>query len=264
MRRAPRVVASLLVVAATAHAIAAEPSNTEPTRPEPTKPAPAPRTRQAPPADARPTLTVPLSVSALESQQAEPPSANGGPAGPSGSLTAVQDPEPRSFKIHDLITIQVTESSQATSSGKVKTDKKYDLAAEVGQFWNFSIDALGDDANFSGNQLPGVELGAQKKFDTKGDVNRKDNFTARITAEVIEVRPNGVLVIEAYKHIKNDDEEQTIKLSGECRPEDVDATNIVQSQRLANASIQKLTKGQVRDSSAKGIIAQALDTIFAF
>jgi len=219
---------------------------------------------KAPVAAPRDSMTAPLSVVALSSHAGEPASAHGGSAEQTGSLLAVADPLPRSFKLHDLVTIQVTESSRSKTSGKAKTDKKYDLAAEVSEFWNFDFSALGEKARLSGNQLPGVALNGQKKFDTKGDVDRKDDFTARVTAEVIEVRPNGTLVLEAYKHIKTDDEEQTIRLSGECRAEDVDVTNTVPSQRLANASVEKMTKGQVRDATEKGFLAQVLDTIFAF
>jgi flagellar L-ring protein precursor FlgH len=235
-------------------------------------PAPAPVhvTLPAAPVRKQETATVsraptrPLSVVALESRANEPTMGLNGPLPQAGSLTSVPDPKPRAFKQHDLVTIQISEISAATTNGKVKTDKKYDLLFDVQEFWNFNIDLLGEDANFSGDQLPGVALGTQKKFDTKGDSSRKDAFTARVTAEVIEVRPNGTLVLEAWRHIRNDDELQTIRLSGECRPEDVDATNTVQSQRLANASIEKLTKGQVSESLERGIIAKALDTVFAF
>lgn len=223
-----------------------------------------PRSNQGAPAPGpSSTPSKPLAVVALESAPAPHGAApNVGPQ--AGSLLAVPDPQPRAFHQHDLITIQVVESSNSTTHGKNKTEKKYDLDAAVKEFWNFNVDLLGVDATYNGGQLPSAAIGVKKKFDTKGDIERKDSLTARVTAEVVEVRPNGVLVLEAYRHIRNDDEEQTIRLAGECRPEDVDATNTVQSQRLANATVEKLTKGQVTDSSAKGILAQILDTVFAF
>jgi predicted CDP-diglyceride synthetase/phosphatidate cytidylyltransferase len=57
---------------------------------------------------------------------------------------------------------------------------------------------------------------------------------------------------------------QVIVLSGVCRPEDVDTSNQVQSQRVADAIIKKTTTGQLRDTTEKGIVARIIDTIFAF
>lgn len=220
--------------------------------------------QQAPAAPARGGPTVPLSVRALETTRGQPAEETGGAAQTASSLTAVTAPPPRRFEKHDLVTILVSEQSRAKSNSKMKTDKKYSLEAEVSEFWNFNFDLLGEDARYSGNQLPGFELDGQKKLDGKGDYQRNDDFTARITAEVIEVRPNGTIVLEAYKEIRTDGEVQTIRLTGECRPQDVDATNIVQSHRLANAMVEKTTTGELREASEKGIIAKVLDAVFAF
>jgi flagellar L-ring protein FlgH len=210
------------------------------------------------------TVTKPLAVSALESRANEPAPLRGAGGGARGSLTAVADPEPRSFKMHDLITIVVSEQSKAKSSAKAKTDKKYDMSVDLQSFMNLDPAEWAEIITLGSADLPQFDVGGKKKFDAKGDVARQDDFTAKITGEVIEVLPNGTIVVEAYKQIVMDGETQTIRLSGRCRAEDVDATNSVQSHRLANAAIEKVTKGELKDSTEKGIIAKVLDTLFAF
>jgi flagellar L-ring protein precursor FlgH len=209
-------------------------------------------------------VSKPLSVVALESRANEPAPERGAGGGARGGLTAVSDPEPRSFKPHDLITIVVSETSKAKSSANAKTDKKYDASVELQQFMNLDPGEWADLITLGANDMPQFDVSGKKKFDAKGDVARQDDFTAKITAEVIEVLPNGTILIEAYKQINMDGEMQTIRLSGRCRPEDVDATNSVQSHRLANASIEKTTTGQLKEATEKGIIARVLDTLFAF
>ncbi len=206
----------------------------------------------------------PLSVTALETRANEPAPIRGAGGGARGSLTAVGDPEPRSFKVHDLITIVVSEQSKAKSSANAKTDKKYDMSVDLQSFMNLDPAEWADIITLGSADLPQFDVGGKKKFDAKGDVARQDDFTAKITGEVIEVLPNGTIIVEAFKQINMDGETQTIRLSGRCRAEDVDATNSVQSHRLANAAIEKLTKGQLKDSTDKGIIARVLDTLFAF
>ncbi len=229
--------------------------------------APAPREaarpaarRQEPPS----TPTQPLVVVALESRTTDAAAPNGGIAAPGASLFAVQDPPKRSFEMHDLVTIVVSEQSRAKSSAKNKTEKTYDMAAEVTEFWDWDFSAWDTDARLNANQLPGVAIGSKKKLDGKGDWSRNDDFTAKITAEVVEVRPNGNVVLEAYKEIRTDGEMQTIRITGECRPQDIDTTNNVQSHRLANATIAKVTTGELRDATQKGIFSQFLDAVFAF
>lgn len=235
-------------------------------QPQPAAPRPAPSPREIQPAALPPTggVTKPLAVTALESRSNEPAPIRGAGGGALGALTAVADPEPRTYKVHDLITIVVSEQSKAKSSAKSKTDKKYDASVDLKSFMNLDPTEWADVMTLGSVDLPQFDVSGKKKFDGKGDVARQDDFTAKITGEVIEVLPNGTIVLEAYKQINMDGETQTIRLSGRCRAEDVDGTNSVQSNRLANAAIEKITKGQLRDSTEKGIIARVLDTLFAF
>ena len=85
-----------------------------------------------------------------------------------------------------------------------------------------------------------------------------------MTAEIVDVRPNGLLVLEARREIVNDGESQIITLGGICRPEDVDANNQVLSHRVADAVVKKETAGELRNTAEKGVFAKLIDMIFAF
>lgn len=223
-------------------------------------PAPAGRVlRDDEKATARPSRSA--TAAALESQA---PSKER--AGEPGSLFAVQAPEPRAFAIHDLVTIVVSEQSKSKSSSDAKAEKSYDMSAAVDAWVSMDPTSFGDGffAPTDDSDLPAFGAGGDKKFKGKGNYARSDDFTARVTAEIVEIRPNGLLVLEARREIVNDGETQVIMLSGICRPEDVDSNNQVTSQRVADAVIQKITTGQLRDTSEKGVIAKLLDTIFAF
>jgi len=183
----------------------------------------------------------------------------------SGCLFEVADLVPREFSIHDLVTIVVSESSKSKSSADSKADKDYDMNAEVAAFMTLDPTSLaGGSVQMDPSSLPVFDVQASKGFKGKGNYSRTDDFTARVTAEIVEIRPNGLLVLEARREIVNDGESQVIVLSGICRPEDVDANNQVFSQRVADAVIKKTTTGQLRDTAEKGFIARMLDAVFAF
>jgi flagellar L-ring protein precursor FlgH len=203
-------------------------------------------------------------AAALAAQSAAAQS-NARAQGPRGSLFEVEDIAPREFVIHDLVTIVVSESSKSKSSADAKADKDYDMSAEIGAFMTLDPTSLaGGPVNLGADSLPAFDVSGSKGFKGKGNYSRSDDFTARVTAEIVEIRPNGLLVLEARREIVNDGETQTILLSGICRPEDIDANNQVTSQRIADAVIKKTTTGQLRDTAEKGVLARIIDSIFAF
>lgn len=182
------------------------------------------------------------------------------------SMFAVAPPEPREFQKHDLVQIIVRESSQATSSQELETEKETQIDGQISAWPNFNLRDLLNlqiQAGRSTN-LPKLDVNFTKEFTGEGDYKRKDDITARLTAEVIEVLPNGNLVLEARTHIKTDKEEQTLKVTGICRPDDVTAANTILSNQLHDLTIEKMHKGELREAANKGIITKVLETVFAF
>lgn len=184
----------------------------------------------------------------------------------STSMFAIAPPQPRKFRVHDLVQIIVRETSQAKSSQDLETKKDFNIAGKVGAWPHFSLSDLLQLQMRGGNNsnLPAVNLDFTKDFKGEADYERKDDLTARLTAEIIEVLPNGNLVLEARTHIKTDKEEQMMKATGICRPDDITAANTILSNQLHDLTIEKTHRGELRDAGQKGIIAKVLETVFAF
>ncbi len=180
------------------------------------------------------------------------------------SLIAVQPPKPREFQIHDLVTIIIDETSRQEAEQSLKTDKKYDLSADLKKFPSIRHLLEFQLQNGDDQSPASLGLGSNQKFDGKGEYERTDRFSAKVTAEIIDVKPNGTLVLEARKHIKKDEEEQTLVLSGKCRLEDVTSNNTILSSQLADLTLVSKNDGQLKDSGTKGWIPRILETLFAF
>jgi flagellar L-ring protein precursor FlgH len=180
------------------------------------------------------------------------------------SLTYSEAPPPRQIQINDLVTIIIDETSKQQSDQSLDTKKDYDWQAALNKFP--SLKKLIDGELGTGDSTPVVELDVESKnkFKGEGTFERTDKFSARIQAKVIDVKPNGVLVVEARKAVQTGEEKQTIILSGNCRREDVTLNNTVLSTQLAELSIVSEQEGQVKDSATKGWIPRVLETLFNF
>jgi len=179
------------------------------------------------------------------------------------SFIAVPEATPRTLKQHDLVTIVVNEQSEITTKGTSNLTRDAQLDAKVNNFVKFKPGNL-TLTGLQSTTTPEINLAGNRTFQGQGDVERTDSFTARITAEVVDVKPNGTVILQARKRIKADDEEQSITLTGTCRAEDITAANSVLSNQLFDLELQKTHTGDVRNATKRGFLAKLLDLVNPF
>lgn len=179
------------------------------------------------------------------------------------SFFSVPAPEPRVLKKHDLVTIIVREASEFSSDGQTDLKKTADLDAKIEQFVRLNIQNM-ELENSIGGDIPQVKMSSARNFNGEATVDRIDTFITRVTAEVIDVKPNGNLVIQARSRIKTDEEEQLLVLSGVCRAEDVQPDNTILSSQIFDKDLVKQHKGAVRDTTKRGWVPKLLDALNPF
>jgi len=179
------------------------------------------------------------------------------------SYFAVPTPEPRVMKKHDLVTIIVREVSEIKSEGTTDLKRNADIDAKIDQFVKLNLSNWALEPAI-GATPPQIKMSAARNFKGEGTFERDDSFVTRITAEVIDVKPNGTLALQARTHIRTDDEEQTIILSGVCRAEDISADNTILSTQLHDKDVSKMHKGAVRDAQKRGWVIKLLDAVNPF
>ncbi len=180
------------------------------------------------------------------------------------SLMAVAEPEPRTVKKHDLLTIIIREDSDFSSKGTSDLKKDTTLDAGLDDFVKLKLSNFELKGGGLGATPPQLKLHGSREQKGDATVDRQDTFTARITAEILDVKPNGTLVIQARKHIKTDEEEQEFILTGICRAEDIQVDNTLLSTQIFDLSLQKNHKGAVVDTNKRGFITKLLDFINPF
>ncbi len=180
------------------------------------------------------------------------------------SMFFISAPETRTIKVHDIITIIIDENSSQTSSQKLETEKESSSDASINAVLSLAqlLETRLEESGLTNTDL--IDFTASREFTGEGDYERKDKFSARISATVLDVKPNGTLVLQATKRIAKDTEVSTLVLSGLARDEDVSAQNTILSSQLANLNILLENEGDLKKAAEKGIITRVLDTVFAF
>ncbi len=174
-----------------------------------------------------------------------------------------QLPRARDWSREDLIQIVVVEQSTERIDQRRQLDKEGLAQAEIAEFTRLDLGSA-QFAPVSQQILPGFEVGAQKEFQGQGRYQRQDQMSDRFTAKVVEVQPNGNLVVEA-RVVRNWSGDKTeITLTGIVNPKWITQQDTVLSTQIADLKVDKQHSGAVEETTQRGIFAQALDFLFAF
>ena len=161
------------------------------------------------------------------------------------------------IKIGNLITVVLDETTQASRSGSVSTSRVS------------SNDVLG--ANQVGAMVPGSSFfqdltlgGANITSDGSGSAGQANSLTGSIAAVVVQIFPNGNLLIEGDKKLTLTEGSEYIKLSGVIRAVDVQPDNTILSRRIANAQISYSGTGDLVAASKPGWLSRTLYEVWPF
>jgi flagellar L-ring protein precursor FlgH len=180
------------------------------------------------------------------------------------SFHAVPEPVPRTLRKHDQVTIIVREESAFSSKGRSELKKQAEFSARLDEFIKLRLRNTEIEGGGLGPVVPSVRGTGARDFKGEGTVDRSDSFTTRVQAEVVDVKPNGTLVVQARSHIKTDDEERYFVLTGSCRVEDVNADNTILSTQLFDKDLRHTSTGTVRNASRRGWLSHLLDVVSPF
>lgn len=153
----------------------------------------------------------------------------------------------------DILTILVDEQSLSTYAADTSASKNDSSRVGV----SFFIDFLDD---LFKPLTTGVSANSQ--VNGQGETSQTARMSARLSATVKEVLPNGTMIIEGRRTLVTNKETQTLLLKGTIRAQDIRPYNTIRSAQIADASIQMTGEGLIQDRQRKGILTTLLDWIF--
>jgi len=169
------------------------------------------------------------------------------------AISIIADPSARN--IGDILTVTINEQHSVQNEEKVERRSDTTLAARL-EAYSLS------DKTFHTNTLPKIDIRKESDFNGEAKQNSGSDVRASIAVVVVDVQPNGNLVIAGARQVTVNDETRTLKISGLVRVLDVTPNNTVNSAQVADARIAITGEGGNTRQVTRGPIGQMFDTLF--
>jgi flagellar L-ring protein precursor FlgH len=141
----------------------------------------------------------------------------------------------RARHVGDVLTIVINEKTQAGKEASSNAAKTSAVDASIGTVAGIPL-----------KTLQGLTLGAEAsaEYDDESKLNSSNTFSGSVTVTVIEVLPNGNLIVAGEKQIGLDKGTEYVRLSGVVQPDTIQAGNTVSSAKVADARIEYRTSAK--------------------
>lgn len=171
----------------------------------------------------------------------------------------------RARNVGDIVTIEITEKTSAIKEASTSTSRKSSSDIAVTNVLGLPLSVrypnfISKSRSFS----PEISESYDTSFDGEGTTKRSGELSAVISARVVQILPNGNLVLEGKKDIMVNNELQFIVISGIARPEDINDANMVASTALSDGRIEYSGNGVIADEQRPGWLRRILDNVWPF
>jgi flagellar L-ring protein precursor FlgH len=160
----------------------------------------------------------------------------------------------RAAHVGDILTVTIQETHSVNNEDKIQRTNDTTLAASLAA-WTIN------DKTFPNNVLPKVDVRKNSAFNGDAKQNNTSDVRASIAVIVVDVQPNGNLVIAGSRSVMVNDETKTLKISGIVRPLDITQTNTVTSAQVADARVAISGEGASNRTVTRGPLGTLFDTL---
>jgi flagellar L-ring protein precursor FlgH len=158
--------------------------------------------------------------------------------------------EYRELQINDIITVLVDYRSSMISEGDAEARRNLTFTAVLAEWLAFDGNDFYPAPQSNGD--PQIDGSLQSQYRTEAEMELNDALTFRIAAAVVDIRPNGNLVIEARREIRINEEVWMQSLTGVVRRQSIGPDRTVRSDEVHEMRIEKREKGFVNDTYTRG------------
>jgi flagellar L-ring protein precursor FlgH len=105
-----------------------------------------------------------------------------------------------------------------------------------------------------------TSMTSNKAFKGKGKTDQSNQLNGSISVTVVELLPNGNLKIRGEKRVTLNQGDEFVRLSGIVRPVDITPANVIDSQKIADATFMYTGEGSLADASTKGWLSRVFNS----
>jgi len=109
-----------------------------------------------------------------------------------------------------------------------------------------------------------TSLGTQHNTEGNGNIGRKEAIEITLAGIITQILPNGNMVIFARQELMVNFEMREVMVTGVVRPEDIDYTNKIEHDKIAEMRVAYGGRGTLSDLQQPRIGTQVIDILFPF
>lgn len=175
----------------------------------------------------------------------------------SNGLLAEASADYKARAVGDLIMVRLLDTFAANTSGENSTSRQFNTQSAV--------------TGLAGQVAPSNSLqnlfnaNSATTLDGKGASTMSSSLQLVVSGHIVQVMPNGVMVIEAARDFTVGNDRQTVILRGLVRPGDVAIDNSIYSTSISSLELEVKGKGSVADASSRpNIVVRTLLKLLSF
>jgi len=170
----------------------------------------------------------------------------------------IEPKPPKQIKIHDIVSVRVDVLSRMTAEGELQRRKNSRYDARLKDWIVFKgLRALGPAPQTDGD--PRIRGELQSDYRSQGDLETRESLALNVATTVVDIRPNGNLVLEGHQRVRVNEEVWTISLTGECAAGAIGPDNVVLSRDINHLDINKVETGSVASGYQRGWFKKLFD-----
>lgn len=147
----------------------------------------------------------------------------------------------RASQLGDLLTVVIEIDEEAEMRNSTQRTRSGSESVEVGGVFGIGPDEIGELKGLDGT----FDVTGDSSYRGNGTTRRNEKLTLRVAATVVDVLPNGQLVIQGDQEVRVNNELRELRVAGIVRPGDISRYNEIPYDRIAGARISYGGRGQI-------------------
>ena len=168
--------------------------------------------------------------------------------------------------VGDILNVRVQESNAAKRDAKTESSRTGTADASISSFLFGTQAGTSTGSQFGKHKgsYPAMKFSNATSHAGTGTIDNSDSITARFSVRVVDVLPNGNLIVEGIRNASYAGESQTIVLRGAVRPYDIESDNSIYSYLLSDLNLRYVSSGVISAAKNKGWFMNFWDKISPF
>ena len=169
----------------------------------------------------------------------------------------------RARTLGDILTVVIEIDEEAEIRNRTNRTRDASEGLSIPNF--FGLASLAEDVLPSGGTLnPAIEANSTSTNSGDGNIRREEKLTLQVAATVVNILPNGHMVITGSQEVRVNHELRDLQVAGIIRPEDISRRNTITYEKIADARVIYGGRGVISDIQQPRYGQKILDTILPY